>query len=203
MGASGNPAKKQQAKVTHRPATLDRLKSKKGITRRIPVYLDGDLVDAFREAEAEWIKATTDPVLSKDQDLRDVLKTAMEEAKEALDEQTDWLILKRPVITVDGEELRGRKAYEWLISDNPPTEAQNEENQKQYKQDAPYNADTFPAALISACLDEPRLDTKEVAELIEEWSTPEILNLFAIAMEVSNTNQVGYLGKGSGGMSGS
>lgn len=211
MGDSGNPAKRaEQAAAKQRPATFDRLMSKKGVTRKIPVYLDADTQEEYVAAEGAYLNSLTNSDM--DEDDRAELKTAWEAAKEALEETTDWLTLKRPVVTVpvnddepDGpkHELRGRRAYEWLTEHHPPTDEQNVESQKEHGVDAPYNADTFAPALISACCVEPQLTPDQVAALIEEWSLTEVFTLFTTAMEVSNSNQVGSLGKGSGRMSGS
>ncbi len=176
---------------------LDRLKSKKGLVRRIPVYLDSEAILAYEEAQAEVDD------LTEDDSRRPEAVGRLAEAKAALGESTVTLVLRRPEVTYDDEDgvtrtLRGRQAYEWLMENHPPTDEQNAQSQAEHSVNAPYDADTFAPALIAACCDDPKMTPEEADELISEWTLPEVMVVFSAAMEICNTSQVGPLGKGSG-----
>lgn len=94
----------------------------------------------------------------------------------------------------------GRKAYDDLVKQHPPGEAENKEHLEQYKVPAPYNAESFAPALIAASLVEPALTVEQVQELFEDeaWNGAEIIQLWQAAQEVNSTRRVVELGKGRG-----
>lgn len=172
---------------------LDRLRTKKGLVRKIPVYLDSDILQEYEDAQAEAEDGAED----------DRVKERLAAAQAALDSTTVTMVLRRPEVVYEDEygvtrTLRGRQAYEWLMENHPPTDAQNAESQEIHKVNAPYNADTFAPALISACCEDPVMTPEEVDELISEWTLPEVMVVFSAAMEICNSSQVGPLGKGYG-----
>jgi hypothetical protein len=187
--------------------TKDRLATKKGIVRRVPIYLDSEAQDRFEKALNEYRRLdlrsvreamTVEAVQRIQQELLD--------ATEALKEQTVTLTLRRPVVTdEDGKVLKGRRAYEWLLEQYPPGDDDVEEYRKSFPDDPDgqplYNADTFTPALISACLEEPVMTPEEVDDMIGEWSMVEVMTVFNTCMECSHGSQVATLGKGSGVMS--
>jgi hypothetical protein len=110
----------------------------------------------------------------------------------------------------------GRKAYDALVEQHKATPEQNIEHRQEQAQelmkqkglsldkameltaDAPYNAETFPIALIAACAVEPELAEEDVQEFWEDWNLNEFLQLWMAAVRVHNTSKVGYWGKASG-----
>lgn len=175
---------------------LDRLRSKKGLVRRIPVYLDSEVLRDYEEAQA-------DVDMAEEEEQRSAALERLASAQAALEAVTVTMVLRRPEVVYEDEygvsrTLRGRQAYEWLMQNHPPTDEQNLESQEAHKVNAPYNADTFAPALISACCEDPKMTPEEVDELISEWTLPEVMVVFSAAMEICNTSQVGPLGKGSG-----
>jgi hypothetical protein len=199
-----------------KPATFDRLKSKKGIVRRLPVYLDSEITAEFEEAKADFDQYHENDIL-RARTADDVVQAAVDRyqaAAEAMVDNTVTLVLRRPEIVDDeGHMLKGRLAYDWISEQNPPSEKQmaewdkeNRDEEGNLKPEAqrspepPYNPDTFAPALIAACLAEPVLTPEQVDELISEWSYLEAMTLFEVAMEVSNGSQIASLGNGSGGI---
>jgi hypothetical protein len=187
-----------------RPTTLDRLQSKKGIVRRIPVYVDTEVHEEYEAAQAALLRldtravrdALTDEAVQRIQDRYD-------KAKVAEDENVAMLVLQRPEVTdEDGHQLRGRAAYEHLLSQFAPNEEEIAEYRAQHEADDPdgvpaYSADIAPH-LISACLLEPKMTPEQVEEELSEWTLSEYMAVFGAAMECSTGTQIGSLGKGSG-----
>ncbi|MEU6254291.1 hypothetical protein [Streptomyces sp. NPDC047043] len=103
--------------------------------------------------------------------------TAREQALQALDAASEFLIfraLPRPVL-------------EELIAQHPPTEQQAEEG-------AIFNADTFPAALVSAASVDG-MSREEAEELLNGWSAPDANALWDAAWQIQQESRV-ELGKG-------
>jgi hypothetical protein len=205
--AKATPQKKNGLEQPIRKApTFDRLKSKKGLVRKIPVYLDGETLEEWEQAKIE-VDLLGNPSVA--QRLTDEQKQKahdrLDQAKVALDETTEWVTLRSPHITTDEDpprQLKGRLAYEWLISQHPASEEDNAKHKEEHGVDAPYDADTFAPAIVAACADGD-LTVEQWDDLFSEWSFSEVMNVFTTAMEVCNASQVGDLGKGFGAMLGS
>lgn len=205
-------------------ASFDRLKAKSGLVRRVPIHLESEAVDRFAAAEEAMASLENDLIRKRTPEPK--IEATVQElaaAKAALEDSTMVLVFRRPVIHVTSDEptedearffvesagdgttheIKGRRAYEWLVRHHPPTEEDNSESQKDHGVDAPYNGDLFAPALIAATCFEPRMKVEQVAELIDEWSQTEVLTMFAAAMEVATGSQIVSLGKGSGTTNGS
>lgn len=77
----------------------------------------------------------------------------------------------------------GRKAYDDLISDHPPTPEQKTD----YKNNGgegtlAYNTETFPPALISACSTEPKISLEQATLICDDWSEGDITTMFFAAL---------------------
>ncbi|MCK7627235.1 hypothetical protein MUU72_29770 [Streptomyces sp. RS10V-4] len=89
-----------------------------------------------------------------------------------------------------------RPAWEQLLRDHPPTEAQADRGME-------YNVETYPAALIAACHVErdetgtevPGMSEREAQELLDAWPDSEAKALFTCALLVNQTLRAD-LGKG-------
>ncbi|MFF2402723.1 hypothetical protein [Streptomyces goshikiensis] len=89
-----------------------------------------------------------------------------------------------------------RPAWEQLLREHPPTEAQADAGME-------YNVETFPAALIAACHIErdaagaevPSMTEADAQELLDSWADPDAKALFTTALVVNQTIRAD-LGKG-------
>lgn len=217
MGQS-NAAKKPPAKKaggrttpagTRPPAKqadpLTRLKNRKGITRKLPIYLDSEVQEEFEAAKAAWDDLVSNDIVRQrtPEDERERIAARLKTAAEAMAENTIYLHLRRPEVEMvhdDGtkQTLRGRAAYEHLLKVHPPTD----EDTALIKQlhgdeaEAPYGALTFMPALISACCEDPVMTPADVDDLTSEWTQTETLTVFGTCMEICNGSQIATLGKG-------
>jgi hypothetical protein len=99
-------------------------------------------------------------------------KAALEETQTALDEVTVELTF----------QALPRRAFEKLISENPPTDEARKEGEQ-------YNVDTFVPALIAACSVDG-LTLEDVERLIEQWNVAEVGSVFALCRTVNETARV-------------
>ena len=100
----------------------------------------------------------------------------------------------------------GRRKYDALIDAHPATEKQIKDAEAQGNKDPmPWNPDSYPDALIAACMVEPENghdgtdeDRAAIIEWLqgEEWNTAEIMELFQAALAVNQTRKTVDLGKG-------
>lgn len=73
------------------------------------------------------------------------------------------------------------KRYDRLVAEHPPSKADREKGSS-------WNPETFPAALVAAVSDVPRLSLEQAQEIAdsEEWSGGEFATLFLEALKVCN-----------------
>lgn len=93
-----------------------------------------------------------------------------------------------------------QKQIRRLIRDHPPTQEQLDAFEEEMKEEEapeaiisrglPYNSDTYPPALISACLVSPKMSEDEVSEMIwmsDNWNEKEKEALFQLVLTAINT----------------
>ena len=202
MAGTATSRKPKTPPVTglHKPATLDHLKKKGRAVEYVHVRLDPEAA-----AELDEIEAEIGGLEILDQEVYPSLTERRADAQAKVDEST---------VTIKLLSI-GRRAYDALVEKHAPTPEQNAEHrQEQIKQlmadgktleeataqtgDAPYNPDTFPIALISACAVEPELSPADVQGFYEDWNLNEFLQLWMAAVRVHQTSRVGHWGKASG-----
>ena len=188
-----------------RPATADHLQSKKRPYEDVQIRIDEDVVHEHNEA----LKAIGKLELEQaDDDAKAEAKSWLDQLETELEEST---------VTIRVRSI-GRKLYEDLLAAHPPTEAQSEQHRreqiealekaglvddklesakKRIEMAAPYNADTFPVALIAAS-NENQLTEADIQGYYDEWNLNEFLMLWMATMRVQKTNRVGHWGKASG-----
>lgn len=136
--------------------------------------IEQGVTEADRE---EWVAAFPDVVAAQLQ---------LDEAERTLEEVTDVLTFR----------ALPRPAWEQLLRDHPPTEAQADQGME-------YNVETYPAALVAACHIErdetgaevPGMTEQEAQELLDTWPDSEAKALFTTALLVNQTLRAD-LGKG-------
>jgi hypothetical protein len=195
------------------PLTFDHLKSRKQpITHYVPVCLDNLAADRFHNAEAIFLEmqAASEADLARaslgngdvaaEQARQDAIRAEYEDAKAAYEDATVQIVMR----TI------GRKAYERLVLEHPPTDEQKAQFKIDYGDEAtaPYDAEAFAPALVAACCVEPKMTVEEVTVLFEgefddagneitpAWNMAEVMTLFGEALAVCNLSSVGAVGKG-------
>lgn len=165
------------------PPTFDHLRKRQPMTKRVPVYLDDDVAAEAAEVNqraARW------RIRHDNQPLPEELQQEVDRVNEELKEHTTYMVF----------QSMGRKAYEDLMGEHPPTKKQEEEAEEAGVEKPPYNTDTFPPALISASCVEPEMSVAEVEVLFDEWTAPEITAMFSAALEVNTQRRVVQMGEG-------
>jgi len=175
---------------------LDHQRSlKKPVRKAVWIAGDSELADELSELEA---------ALSRAKFLFEAMKEDNPRREAALQ---DWTEAEEEM-ALKKEELRATsikflfqgmspKAYDKLLSQHPPTEEQ-QKKAKDAGQEAPFNEETLPYALIVACCIEPDMEPGDLLEWLNDGSfnQAEIMALFLGATEVNQSRKILNLGKG-------
>ncbi|WP_442737924.1 hypothetical protein ACQUSN_07395 [Streptomyces pseudogriseolus] len=162
-------------------AKMDRLRRRRKAQNRLRVCDDNELRQRHDEAEQAARRARFVAEANPGDELAERqaadADSVRDQALAALDAASEFLTfraLPRPVL-------------EDLISEHPPTDQQAEEG-------AIFNADTFPAALVSAASVDG-MSHQEAEELLNGWSAPDANALWDAAWRIQQESRV-ELGKG-------
>lgn len=189
------------AQDAHWAAKMARLKARKLPERSLRVCDDDQAKKDATDAALELAKART------------AARTESIEQGIAEADREDWIVARPNVVAaqlrLDAAERAledvtvvltfralPRPAWEQLLRDHPPTEAQADQGME-------YNVETYPAALIAACHIErdeagaevPGMSEREAQELLDAWPDSEAKALFTCALLVNQTLRAD-LGKG-------
>jgi hypothetical protein len=172
--------------------TIDDILNRKQANRStVWIPLDNDLADAYREADTAFNAAQSfATVRGDDKDAQrraDDASLELESAKVALKEASIRFVF----------QAVGRKRYEQIVLENPATKEQ-QRKARELRTDVPeFNEDTFPQALVAACLVDPILSEEDVHKLwdSDNFSIAEQRNLFQAAILVNQNWRVVDLGK--------
>lgn len=190
---------------------LDRLRRKKPNSRRIPICMDPALVaevDRLQsklfqlQSKAERTNRPSDDLAGDVADVSDEL----EAARAAAEAESEWFL----VSAIAPDE------YTELIDAHKPTPDQSKRARKENgpRSVLPFNVDTFPNALIAACVavitpggNNPETGTRDESvepltlEFVEEmrksglWNSGEVMALFNAATMVNqSTSQIDAAG---------
>ena len=173
---------------------MDRLKSQKRPVRRT-VLIAGDNVLAEEvNALEEEVRRLRITELRRESDAE---RASLLEAK--VDElESKKKELQDSSIKFVFQAIR-RDRYDALVSEHPPSEAQRKEAEEAGETNLAFNPETFPVALIIACMVEPsEFDHDEMKEWLtsENWNQSELLTLFQACLAVNTTSSLVSLGKG-------
>ncbi|MFD7499556.1 hypothetical protein [Streptomyces sp. NPDC059850] len=162
-------------------AKMERLRRRARPQNRLRVCDDDELRQRYDDAEQAARRARFVAEANPGDELAARQATdadsGRDQALSALDAASEFLTfraLPRPVL-------------EDLLAEHPPTEQQAE-------QQAIFNADTFPAALVSAASVDG-MSQEEAEELLNGWSAPDANSLWDAAWQVQQESRV-ELGKG-------
>lgn len=168
-----------------RAATFDHLKKKKPITKQIAVVLE-DVTEPQFPRPSE--KPPGGPTAAWEAQVM-----AWEEYDKQKAKVTVWMTFRSI----------GRRAYDELVDEHPPSKKQIEEAKEQNQEKPAFNIETFAPALIAASCIEPQMSEDEARELFDEWGAAEIAEPWLAALEVNTSRRTVNLGEGFGPMNGS
>lgn len=176
-----------------RPDTFDHLRtSKKPNVKRALIPLDSDIADSYEEAKEKFEKAERmleirpdDPKAQYDFDMT---RDAMEIARNVLLDSSVEFVFRSI----------GRRKYEDLVMEHPPTPDQQETAKKAGDGNYLWNPDTFPQAIIAASVVSPTMEEADVKEIWEspDWNSPELLSLLNAALEANSSMRIVDIPKG-------
>ncbi len=179
---------------------------KKPVTRFVEIFLDSDVATEVNRAQARLEEA--EQRLSGRRNDMD-LQVKCDQARDELERLQAEAVETGAVVRFSFRSI-GRKAYEKLREEHPPTE----EQQKQAREEGlsvglsaemsrlQWNADTFPPALVAAASYEPKISEEEAWELFhisDDWNQAELTALFVTARDAQQARDVADLGKSRNG----
>ncbi|MEU9238585.1 hypothetical protein [Streptomyces sp. NPDC048385] len=199
--AISEPPAAAVARDAHWSAKMARLKARKLPERSLRLCDDDEAKKNATDAALELAKARTvargqsieQGVSEADREEWTVSQPEVVAAQLRLDAAEQ--VLEDATIVLTFRALP-RPAWEQLLRDHPPTEAQADQGME-------YNVETYPAALIAACHIErdesggevPGMSEQEAQELLDAWPDSEAKALFTCALLVNQTLRAD-LGKG-------
>lgn len=155
----------------HRPATLDHLLKKDAVEQRVTIVTSAEAQERLESALAA--------LDISDEASLPAARDELEAARSAVDEAT---------VTVRLRSM-GRLAYERLLDAHPAPPEQIAAAKAKGETPMPYNADTFPPALIAASMVEPELSEADARQLWDEWNGGEASELFMAALTVNTSRR--------------
>lgn len=171
--AEKEQAKADQGKAAKKRTIADILAEKKPNTRTIDIILDSDLANEIQLKEQE-----------KEQ-LQNRRGRSLADGIGPLDIELDALYEKAAdtaVTFVFGDI--GRKLFDTLVQEHPPTKAQKEQIAELGGGILEYNLETFPPALIAAAAIDPEMDLDDATVIFNTWSSGDAEILFTVALLV-------------------
>lgn len=178
-----------------RPVTMDHLRSKKQPTiRKVRLSMSSDVDERLNQAESEFTLAQVQLMADdEDEELKvkaDQTKFALKAAQDAAMEDSVEFVFRS----------MGRKQYDALVDEHPPSEASRKDALKQggNPDQLPWDPYTFPPALLAASIVSPALTHEDIMELWEsnDWSGNEMSELFSAALEAQQARRLVQLGNG-------
>jgi hypothetical protein len=180
-----------------RPATFDHLISKKkAVTKTVAIALDPELAEELEEARRARDLAQSRANARKDDS---ELQAQLWEAEERYAQAEERMGGDDAVAHFTFRSI-GRAAFDALVDAHPPTPAQRAKAKSfGVNGEMQWNMDTFPPALVAACLVEPKLSAEEMLAIWRDdsWNQVELNDLFLAAVNVNGTRRTVDVGKGS------
>lgn len=174
-----------------RPMTFDHLKSlKKPQTVSVHIALDSDLAQEFEEARqaVEIARMIADENGAEAANLKETTKK-FDDLKERVNKESVKFTFR----------AMGRKRYDALVNEHPPTEEQREKAKENEDDpdDLQWNPETFPQALAAKSIVDPEMTEDQFMEMwdSDDWSGPELLTMFWAALQANTVRGVVNLGK--------
>lgn len=175
---------------------LDHLRSqKKPVTKSVRIATDQEVAERYQESKTDLDLAR---ITYENNSRSEKAIAEYSEAKAKFDEAR--IELRDNSIAFKFRSI-GRRKYDDLVKEHPITDEQREEAKSSNGGEDPgieWNYDTFPDALIAACLVEPEISPEEMLEWLQtdEWNSAEQQALFQAAFSANTMRAVVDLGKG-------
>lgn len=182
---------KAQKPNPNKPLTYDHLRSrKKPITKKVLVPLDSEIAEEYTDAKQEF-ERQKGLYEYKPADYHDSYREAelkLQAARELVEKNSVEFVFRS----------LGRRKFEDLMVEHPPTDKQRRVTKERGWDPPEFNKDTFPPALVFACLQSPEMTYEEVIEIFEsdDWSGAETTALFLSCMDACSNRREVDLGKG-------
>lgn len=166
--------------------------AKKPVTKSVRIVLDPDVGVQYNEAKLAYDNAK---VMSDAVPADKALRATANGASDAFDAALEAIEENSVLFTF---RALARTGLDDIIAEHPPTPKQKKAAE-QRGEEANWNSDTFPPALMAACCIEPELTPEDAQEMWDspDWNQAELLSLFATALEVQQTRRVVDLKKDS------
>ena len=176
----------------NRPPVKDRLRKKEATTNKIRITMTAEVANDLAEAEQDLalaqMQAQSDPENEVLKQKAEMAKDAYEMAKAAAFEDSIEFVFRNI----------GRKAFDKLIDDHPPTDAEKKELEKSggNPDQLQWSPNSFPQALVTASIVHPKLDREEVEELWDDdnWGGDELTQLFYTALGAQQKSRILRMG---------
>lgn len=180
-----------------KPLTFDHLMSrKKPVTKTVTIAMDPDLADEYEAAKRARDIAAVRAGGSDDKERQ----VALWEAEEEL-AAVERRLHDEDAVAVFTFRSIGRAAYDAIVDAHPPTPAQRAKAKREGLGELAANLETFPPALVSACLVDPIISHDDMAKLWvnDNWNQAELGALLEGAASANGTRRTLDLGKDSRG----
>lgn len=189
------------------PVPLDHLRGKKKpVVRSVDLFVDDEASEAIQEARTELARRIA-VAEAKGADLN--AQVRRDEAEAYLDKLLDEAAEAGHIVSFSFRAI-GRKRFEKLKDEHPPTEEQQKEAREHGLAAGiraeltrlTYNPDTFPPALIAEASLAPKITHDEAWELFhvsEDWNEEEVTDLFLTALSAQQSRDSADLGKSRNG----
>ncbi len=165
---------------------LNRLRSRRPAEETVPLATDDSLLHAWQDAK----NTTFSGRMSKDPAARTAADDQLAAARAELEERGLVLWQLRS---------KGRKAYDKVTRENPPTEAERAEAKAKGQGEILWSPEAFPAALIAACTvgDLEGITAGDIGEMMDDGrlSEGEVGHLFTKAVGLHTGTRIPDLGK--------
>ena len=155
--------------------SFDEIKARKKLpVEEVPIVLDGEWGQQVLDAQERMV------ALESSLRARPGDTTLIGELDELLAEIERLNAERDEHVAVFKFKGLGRDRYERLVRAHPPTQEQRKQAARE-SSGASWNRDTFPPALIHACLVEPSMTLEQVVELLadDEWNEADAGALFS------------------------
>lgn len=176
-----------------KPQTWDHIRSQKKPNRDTRwVCLDPEAADAYDVAARELDRAKIFASGRQGEETAAALVASQEKYDAAKAE------LRKKSVRFVAQAL-GRKKYNKLKEQHPPTDEQQEQVMEESKgaMRLTYNSDTFVPELISRTLVEPEMTAQDVRDWFDDdnWNDAEIATVVKMCFDVNSENRIVPLGK--------